>query len=114
TWYNRELVAYRSGDLPVALSCLDEAGRRYQQLAVPLLELAIDRCAVLLAAGLPGDALAEADAALLDDSRGGRRAAKRAELLLAGARAALAAGEPGLAAARAQAAQRQFTAQGRP
>jgi tetratricopeptide (TPR) repeat protein len=114
TWHNRGLVAYRSGDLPVALSCLDEAGRRYRPLAVPLLELAIDRCAVLLAAGLPGDALAEADAALLGDSRGGGRAAKRAELLLAGARAALAAGEPGLAAARAQAAQRQFTAQGRP
>jgi tetratricopeptide (TPR) repeat protein len=113
TWHNRGIVAYRSGDLPVALSCLDEAGRRYRQLAVPLLELAIDRCAVLLAAGLPGDALAEADTALRGDGRGGGRAARRAELLLAGARAALAAGEPGLAATRAQAAQRLFTAQGR-
>ena len=114
TWHNRGLVAYRSGDLPAALSCLDEAGRRYRQLAVPLLELATDRCAVLLAAGLPGDALAEADAALSSPGRGGGRAARRAELLLAGARAALAAGEPGLAATRAQAAQRLFTAQGRP
>jgi tetratricopeptide (TPR) repeat protein len=114
TWHNRGLVAYRSGDLPAALSCLDEAGRRYRQLAVPLLELATDRCAVLLAAGLPGDALAEADAALGIPGRGGGRAARRAELLLAGARAALAAGEPALAATRAQAARRLFTAQGRP
>src|SRR5262252_6810580 len=113
TWHNRAMVAYRSGDLPAALSCLDEAGQRYRQLAVPLLELTIDRCAVLLAAGLPGDALAEADAALHGDGHGGGRAARRAELLLASARAALAAGEPGLAATRAQAAQRLFSAQGR-
>ncbi|HET7246638.1 MAG TPA: CHAT domain-containing protein [Streptosporangiaceae bacterium] len=113
TRHNRGLVAYRSGDLPAALACLDEAGHRYRQLAVPLLELATDRCAVLLAAGLPADALAEADAALGGSGRGGGRAAKRAELLLASARAALAAGEPGLAATRAQAAQRLFTAQGR-
>ena len=113
TRHNRGLVAYRSGDLPAALSCLDEAGHRYRQLAVPMLELATDRCAVLLAAGLPADALAEADAALGGSGRGGGRAARRAELLLAGARAALAAGEPGLAATRAQAAQRLFTAQGR-
>jgi len=112
TWHNRGIVAYRSGDLPAALSCLDEAGQRYRQLAVPLLELTIDRCAVLLAAGLPGDALAEADTALHGDGGGGR-AARRAELLLAGAQAALAAGEPGLAATRAQAAQRLFSAQGR-
>src|SRR5262249_1882400 len=110
---NRGIVAYRSGALPVALSCLDEAGQRYRQLAVPLLDLTIDRCAVLPAAGLPGDALAETDTALRGDGRGGGRAARRAELLLAGARAALAAGEPGLAATRAQAAQRLFSAQGR-
>jgi CHAT domain-containing protein len=114
TWHNRALVGYRSGDLPAALACLDEAGRRYRQLGVPLLELATDRCTVLLAAGLPGDALAEADAALGEHGRGGGRAARRAELLLAGARAALAAGEPGLAATRAGAARRLFTTQGRP
>ena len=113
TWHNRGIVAYRSGDIPAALSCLDEAGRRYRRLTVPPLELAIDRCAVLLAAGLPGDALAEADTVLGGDGRGGR-AARQAELLLASARAALAAGEPGLAAARALAARRLFTAQGRP
>jgi tetratricopeptide (TPR) repeat protein len=112
TWHNRGLVAFRSGDLPAALSCLDEAGRRYDLLAVPVPDLAIDRCAVLLAAGLPADALRETDAAIRGFARGGR-ATKRAELLLSAARAALAAGEPGLAATRAGAARRMFTTQGR-
>ncbi len=112
TWHNRGLVAFRSGDLPAALSCLDEAGRRYDLLAVPMPDLAIDRCAVLLAAGLPADALRETDAAVRGFARGGR-ATKRAELLLSAARAALAAGEPGLAATRAGAARRMFTTQGR-
>ena len=40
TWHNRGLVAFRSGDLPAALACLDEAGHQYSQLAVPPLELA--------------------------------------------------------------------------
>src|SRR5215467_13396763 len=70
TRHNRGLVAYRSGDLPAALACLDEAGQRYRQLAVPLLELATDRCEVLLAAaraalaaGEPGLAATRAQAA---------------------------------------------------
>jgi tetratricopeptide (TPR) repeat protein len=112
TWHNRGLVAFRSGDLPAALSSLDEAGRRYAQLSVPMPDLAIDRCAVLLAAGLPADAFAEADAAVRAFPGRGR-ATKRAELLLSAARAALAAGEPGTAAARAEVARRMFTAQGR-
>ena len=112
TWHNRALVAFRSGDLPAALSCLDEADRRYRELAVPIPDIAIDRCAVLLAAGLPGDAVAETDAAVRGYGRGGR-ATKRAELLLSAATAALAAGEPGLAAERARAAWRMFAAQGR-
>ena len=112
TWHNRGLVASRSGDLPTALSCLDEAARRYDLLTVPIPDLAIDRCAVLLAAGLPTDALRETDAAVRGFTRNGR-ATKRAELLLSAARAALAAGEPGQAATRAQAAQRMFAAQGR-
>src|SRR5262249_26132487 len=56
-WHNRGLVAFRSGDLPGALSYLDEADRRYRRLMVALPELAIDRCAVLLAAGLHTEAL---------------------------------------------------------
>jgi tetratricopeptide (TPR) repeat protein len=112
TWHNRALVAFRSGDLPTALSCLDEAGRRYRDLGVPMPDIAIDRCAVLLAAGLPNDAFAETDAAVRGYARAGQ-ATKRAELLLSAATAALAAGAPGLAAERARAAWRMFTAQGR-
>ncbi len=112
TWHNRGLVAFRSGDLPTALSCLDEAARRYTLLAVQKPDLAIDRCAVLLAAGLPADALRETDAAADSFPRSGQ-AIKKAELLLSAAKAALAAGEPGLAAARAQVALPMFTAQGR-
>ena len=113
TWHNRGLVAFRSGDLPAALSCLDEAARRYTLLAIQKPDLAIDRCAVLLAAGLPADALRESDAAADHFPRRGGQATKKAELLLSAAKAALAAGEPGLAAARAQAALPMFTAQGR-
>ena len=113
TWHNRGLVAFRSGDLPTALSFLDEAARRYTLLAIQKPDLAIDRCAVLLAAGLPADALRETDAAADRFPRRGGQATKKAELLLSAAEAALAAGEPGLAAARAQAALPMFTAQGR-
>jgi tetratricopeptide (TPR) repeat protein len=113
TWHNRGLVAFRSGALPAALACLDEAGRRYRRLAMPMPDLATDRCAVLLAAGLPADALAEADAAVRGFPRSSTWATRRADLLLSAARAALAAGEPGQAAARAQAARRMFAAQGR-
>jgi tetratricopeptide (TPR) repeat protein len=112
TWHNRGLVAFRSGDLPAALSCLDEAGRRYTLLAVQKPDLAIDRCSVLLAAGLPADALRETDAAADSFPRSGQ-ATKKAELLLSAAKAALAAGEPGLAATRARLALPMFTAQGR-
>jgi tetratricopeptide (TPR) repeat protein len=113
TWHNRGLVAFRSGDLPAALACLDEAGRRYQPLAMPMPDLVADRCAVLLAAGLPADAFAETEAAVQALPRTRAWATKRAELLLGAARAALAAGEPELAAARAESARRMFTAQGR-
>jgi tetratricopeptide (TPR) repeat protein len=113
TWHNRGLVAFRSGDLPAALSYLDEAARRYTLLAIQKPDLAIDRCAVLLAAGLPADALRETDAAADSFPRSGGQAIKKAELLLSAAKAALAAGEPGLAATRAQVALPMFTAQGR-
>jgi tetratricopeptide (TPR) repeat protein len=113
TWHNRGLVAFRSGDLPTALACLDEAGRRYERLTMLRPDLATDRCAVLLAAGLPADAFEETEAAVRGFPRSRAWATKRAELLLSAARAALAAGEPDLAAARAGAAQRMFTAQRR-
>src|SRR5487761_1409624 len=81
TWHNRGLVAFRSGDIPRALSCLGEADRRYRLLGVSTPDLSIDRCAVLLSAGLPRDALREADVAVLGSGNGGQ-ATKKAELLL--------------------------------
>jgi len=108
---NRALVAFASGDLPVALSFLDEAAARLRPLGVPTPALSIDRCLVLLAAGLAGDALAEADAAIgaIEEIHG--RSTKRAELMLVAATCALATGQPQAALDRAQAASRLFRAQ---
>ncbi len=112
--HNRGLTAGRSGDLPAALSHFDEAGRRYRLLDVPMPDLSIDRCAVLLTAGLPGEALRDADAAIRDLQRGRGRATKEAELLLTAAGAALACLDPHTALHRAQAAWRLFRSQQRP
>src|SRR5262245_6063559 len=111
--HNRGLIAFRSGDLPAALAYLDEAAQRYDALGATMADLSIDRCAVLAAAGLPREALQEADAAIraLDEIRG--QPAKRAELLLSAASSALDAQEPAVAIERARAAQRLFEAQHR-
>ena len=111
--HNQAIVAFRSGDLPTALGFLDQAAQRYTTLDVPPPDLSIDRCAVLLAAGLSRDALAQADLALgeFDQIRG--QSTKKAELLLAAAGCALAAEQPEAALARAQAARRLFRAQHR-
>ena len=55
--HNRALVAFASGDLPGALRHLDDAAGRYADLGVFVPDAALDRCAVLLAAGFPADAL---------------------------------------------------------
>jgi hypothetical protein len=104
---DRALVAFRSGDLPAALRYQDDAAARYDALGVPRPGLALDRCMVLLAAGLPAEAFAEADGALAAPS------AKKAELSLAAARAALAAGYLTIAAERGLAARHAFAAQHR-
>jgi tetratricopeptide (TPR) repeat protein len=111
--HNRALVAFRSGDLPAALARLHDADRRYRSLGTPSAELVIDRCGVLLAAGLAHDALAEADAAVrrVEALRG--QSTRKAELLLVAARSALAAGDPASAVDRATRASRLFTAQRR-
>ena len=111
--HNRAIVAFRTGDLPMALSCLDEAAQRYSALDVPLADLHIDRCAVLLAAGLPRDALTQAEQAIGEFERLRGQSTKKAELLLTAASAALAADQPPVALARAQAARRLFRAQHR-
>jgi hypothetical protein len=112
-WHNRGLVAFRCGDLPAALSLLNEAAQRYRVLAVPVPDLSIDRCAVLLTAGLPHDALLEADRAIGRLEAGRGQPAKRAELLLTAASAALDAGFPQAALSRARAAGQLFRAQRR-
>jgi tetratricopeptide (TPR) repeat protein len=103
---NRGRPALAAGDLPAALSYLDEAAARYRPLNVVTTGLSIDRCTVLLAAGLAADALAEADSALraIESSRG--RHTKKAELLLTAANCALAAARPQAALDWAQAAYR--------
>jgi tetratricopeptide (TPR) repeat protein len=111
TVYNRGVAAFFSGDLPAALSLLDLAASGYQPLKVPTPSLSLDRCAVLLAAGLTADALAEAEAAVGDMERVRGRVTKKAELLLMAANCALAAAQPQTALDRAQAAYRLFRSQ---
>jgi tetratricopeptide (TPR) repeat protein len=112
--HNRALVALIRGDLPEALTYLDEAGNRYDVLGETLLDLPIDRCSALLAAGLAGEAAQETDAALSRLPPAGGIAYKKAELLFAAATAALAAGNAANARQRARQAGRQFRAQVRP
>jgi CHAT domain-containing protein/tetratricopeptide (TPR) repeat protein len=109
--HNRALVASSLNDFPAALSYFDEAAARYQPLNVRVPDLAIDRCNVLLAAGLAGDALAEADTALRQTEQAHGQSPKKAELLLIAANCALAAGQPQAALDRAQAAYRLFRSQ---
>ncbi len=108
---NRGLVAFASGDLPAALAYLDAATPGFQLLKVQTTALRIDRCAVLLAAGLAVDALAEADAAVREMEQIGGRVRKKAELLLMAANCALAAAQPQAAQDWAQAAYRLFRSQ---
>jgi len=111
TVLNRGVAAFRAGDLPAALSYLDDASARYRPLNVPTPFLSLDRCDVLLAAGLASDALAEADAAVRDIEQERGRSTKKAELLLIAASSALAAAQPQAALDRAQAAERLFRSQ---
>jgi len=108
---NRGAAAFWSGDLPAALSFFDEAAPRYRQLNVPAPFLSRDRCDVLLAAGLAGEALAEADAAIRDIEQAHGWSTMKAELLLMAANCALTAGQPKAALDRAQRAYRLFGSQ---
>jgi tetratricopeptide (TPR) repeat protein len=110
--HNRALTAWTSGDLPAALAFLDAAIPRYRLLKVPTTTwLRLDRCEVLLAAGLASDALAEADAAVHEMEQGRGQVPKKAKLLLMAANCALAAAHPQAAQDWAQAAYRLFRSQ---
>jgi tetratricopeptide (TPR) repeat protein len=108
---NRALVAFASGDLPAALARLDAATLSYRRLNVPTITLRGERCAVLLAAGLADDALAEAEAALREMEQVHGLVTKKAELLLKAADCALAAMQPQAALDWAQAAYRMYRSQ---
>ncbi|WEO94034.1 CHAT domain-containing protein [Streptomyces sp. FXJ1.172] len=110
---SRGLAAFRSGDIPAALRLLDEAEERYAKLGTPTYMLSIRRCEVLMAAGLAPEALAEADATIALLDRIGGQSTRKAEVLLAAARAARSAGDPHTAVARAAVAVRLFAAQRR-
>ncbi|MBB4901603.1 tetratricopeptide (TPR) repeat protein [Streptomyces griseostramineus] len=110
---SRGLAAFRSGDVPAALRLLDEAEERYAKLGTPTFMLNIRRCEVLMAAGLAAEALAEADAAIRTLDGIGGQSTRKAELLLAAARAARLADDPQTAIARAALAVKLFAGQRR-
>jgi tetratricopeptide (TPR) repeat protein len=108
---NRALAAFVSGDLPAALAFLDAANSSFRRLKVPNMPARVDRCAVLLAAGLITDALAEAESSLRDFEQIRGWSTKKADLLLMAANCALAAGQPRAAEEWAQAAYHLFRSQ---
>jgi tetratricopeptide (TPR) repeat protein len=108
---NRALVAFASGDLPAALAFLDAAVPGFQRLGVPITSLRMDRCEVLLAAGLAGDALAEANAAVREVEQIRGRTTQKAQLRLMAAYCALAMAQPREASDWAEAAYRLFGSQ---
>ena len=112
--HNRAVGAFASGDLPAALAFLDTATAGFRRLNVPTTPVRLDRCAVLLAAGLAADALAEADSSLRDLEQIRGWSTKRADLLLVAAHCALAAARPQLAEDWAQTAYRLFRSQRSP
>ena len=110
----RAAAAHASGDLPAALAHLDHAQNLFENLGVFEPEVAVNKCTVLLAAGLAGDALREVEAAVTRIERDGGSAARRAELLYSAALAAAAAGNLDLAERRNAEALRLFRRQQRP
>ena len=110
----RGVAAHARGDLPTALAHLDHAQGLFDQVGIFEPELAVNKCTVLLAAGLAWDALREADTAVsrIEERRGS--AAWRAELLYSAALAAAATGDLDLAQRRSADALRMFRRQQRP
>ncbi len=108
--HNRAGIAYQRGDLPAALSLYDEADRDYARLGLDAYELAQDRALVLLAAGLPAEAVA---VCAERQARGGLAPTQEADLRLMRALALLSAGHPDSALDEATTARRLFDEQAR-
>jgi tetratricopeptide (TPR) repeat protein len=110
----RGLAAHARGDLPTALAHLDDAQSLLDQLGVFHPELFVNKCTVLLAAGLARDALSDVDAAVARIERERGSATRRAELVYSSALAAAATGDLGLAQERSDESLRLFRRQQRP
>ena len=109
----RGVLAHSRGDLPAALAHLDLAQGLFDDLGIFEAELVVNKCTVLLAAGLARDAQREADAAVAMIERGRGSPAWRAELLYSAALAAAAAGDLDLAELRSAEALQLFRRQQR-
>ncbi|MDN5766178.1 MAG: CHAT domain-containing tetratricopeptide repeat protein [Humibacillus sp.] len=108
--HNRALAALQNGDLPEALTLIDDVNDRYLALGNVRHDLVIDHARTLLAAGLN----AEAGELVVEALRTpGLSPVRRAELLLVGARASLGQGHASAAATSADAASRLFASQRR-
>ena len=110
----RGVAAHARGDLPTALAHLDHAQTLFDELGIFVADLFVNKCTVLLAAGLAQDALREVDAAVARIERDHGSATRRAELLYSSAVAAAATGDFGLAQDRSDEALRLFRRQQRP
>ena len=108
--HNLGFVAYTRNDIPGALRLLAAAGDEYDALGFVSTDLAIDRCTVLLTAGLPLDGVQIIDRVLQSETI---LPAKRSELLLASARARLGAGDAQGAKGQSELAARAFQRQRR-
>jgi tetratricopeptide (TPR) repeat protein len=110
----RAEAAHARGDLPTALAHLDHAQELFDQLGVFEAEVVVNKCLVLLAAGLARDALREVDTGVTTIERDHGSAARRAELLYSSALAAAATGDFSLAQSRSGEALGLFRRQQRP
>jgi len=110
----RGVAAHARGDLPAALAHLDHAQTLLDQLGIFAADLFVNKCTVLLAAGLARDALGEVEAAIATIERDHGSTTRRAELLYSSALAAAATGDFNLAQHRSAEALRLFRRQQRP
>ena len=106
-------AAARRGRVPEALECYDRALVLYGAHRTPPPSLYLDRCEVLLSAGLFVEARSAAQAAVAQAGRSGH-AAELSEARVLLAEAALAAGDAGMALDEARLAARDFARQRRP
>ncbi len=110
----RAVVAHARGDLPTALAHLDHAQSLLREVETFDPETFVNKCTVLLAAGLARDAMVEAEAAIATIERGRGSPAWHAELLYSAALAATAVGDLAHAERRSTSALRLFRKQQRP